>query len=211
MKSKFLLVNLLVSGFLFGCNTKVNTSVSCPPASTGDSLRNGDVVFQSSNGSQGLAIQFATKSQYNHCGLLYKENGQWYVYEAIQPVSKTLLSDWKNRGEDSTFLVMRSRFSDSSWFKDSVKNIPKEMKKHLGKTYDIYFNWGNDQLYCSELVWKLYKNVLGIELCKLKTFGDYDLSNPLVKKILKERFGNNIPLTQKVVAPDDLFEGLRRI
>jgi hypothetical protein len=37
--------------------------------------------------------------------------------------------------------------------------------KYLGKNYDIYFGWSDSLIYCSELVWKVYKDAWDIELC----------------------------------------------
>lgn len=33
-----------------------------------------------------------------------------------------------------------------------------------------------------------------------------DLSHPAVKKILKERFGNKLPLSEKIIPPAGMFE-----
>ena len=51
-----------------------------------DDLQDGDIIFQSSNSPLSIAIQLATKSKYSHCGIIFKEKGAWYVYEAVQPV-----------------------------------------------------------------------------------------------------------------------------
>ncbi len=56
------------------------------------------------------------------------------------------------------------------------------------------------------MVWKIYKNAAGIELSKLRELKDFNLENPQVQIILKERYGNNIPLEEKVVAPSDLAD-----
>lgn len=50
--------------------------------------KEGDIIFQSTSGETGKAIQLATHSQYNHCGVLFLENNKWVVYEAVQPVKK---------------------------------------------------------------------------------------------------------------------------
>jgi hypothetical protein len=56
------------------------------------------------------------------------------------------------------------------------------------------------------LVWKIYKRGLGIELGALKKLQSFDLSHPVVKKKLKERYGNNIPLNENVIAPQGIFD-----
>ncbi len=40
----------------------------------------------------------------------------------------------------------------------------------------------------------------------LQKFKDFDLSHPTVKKIMKERYGNKIPLEEKVISPVSMFE-----
>jgi hypothetical protein len=58
-------------------------------------------------------------------------------------------------------------------------------------------------MYCSELVWKCYHEVLGIELCKTRTFESYNLTHPEVVKVINKRFGSvkNVPKNHKIVAP----------
>ena len=61
--------------------------------------KNGDIIFQTTSGTTGKAIQLGTHSIYNHCGVLFFENNTWMVYEAVQPVSKISLSDFNKRGK----------------------------------------------------------------------------------------------------------------
>ena len=56
-----------------------------------EKLKVGDIIFQSSNSGQSRAIQLATHSKYSHVGLIFNENDQWMVYEAVQPVCVTPL------------------------------------------------------------------------------------------------------------------------
>lgn len=57
----------------------------------------GDIIFQTSKSNQSKAIQLATNSKYSHMGIIYKINGQVFVYEAVQPVKLTALTKWINR------------------------------------------------------------------------------------------------------------------
>ncbi|WP_206680678.1 hypothetical protein [Hymenobacter polaris] len=41
----------------------------------GPTLREGDLIFHTSQSAQSQAIQLATHSPYSHCGLLYKTGG----------------------------------------------------------------------------------------------------------------------------------------
>jgi len=59
-------------------------------------------------------------------------------------------------------------------------------EKFKGKNYDIYFEWTDDKIYCSELVWKIYKEALDIEIGELQELREFDLSNDIVKNKMKE-------------------------
>jgi uncharacterized protein YycO len=168
-------------------------------------FQQGDIIFQTSLSSQSQAIQLATKSKYSHCGIVFIEGDKVYVYEAVQPVKKTLLSVWIKRGKNQHYVVKRLKKS-SLLGEASIIKLKKEVTKLLGKKYDIYFNWSDDAIYCSELIWKAYKRALSIELGKLERLSAFDLSNPAVKKIIFKRYGENIPMNELVISPVRLFE-----
>ena len=79
-------------------------------------------------------------------------------------------------------------------------------QSYLGKDYDSFFSWDDNKMYCSELVWKLFDRSLKIDLCQPRHLGDFHLSNPIVKAKLEQRYGNNVPLDEEVVAPSELHE-----
>lgn len=60
-------------------------------------------------------------------------------------------------------------------------------------------------MYCSELVWKIYDRGLGVRLGRLQKLRDFDLSDPVVKSKMKERYGNRIPLDETVISPGEIF------
>ena len=61
-------------------------------------LREGDLIFHTSQSAQSQAIQLATHSPYSHCGLLYKAHGEWQVFEAVQLVKLTPLTPLGSAG-----------------------------------------------------------------------------------------------------------------
>lgn len=71
--------------------------------SANNELKNGYLIFQTSLSRQSKAIQLATRSKYSHCGIIYKEGNEYYVFEAVQPVKKTSLAEWMARGQDIPF------------------------------------------------------------------------------------------------------------
>lgn len=164
-----------------------------------DVLKEGDVIFQSSNSGQSLAIQISTESKYSHVGIIFKEEGEWMVFEAIQPVVKTPLQEFINRGDGGFFAI--SRFKEEGQVSEEKIAVMKEFFDEVeGKNYDIYFSWSDKAWYCSELVWKMY-DAAGIQISDYEKFGDFKLDHPVVQKIVKDRFPKGAPLDETVITP----------
>lgn len=169
-------------------------------------LRDGDIIFQSSFSGQSKAIQLATHSKFSHCGILFFENNQWFVYEAVQPVKKTAFEKWITHGDNNAYKIMRLKEADQLLNAAGTKALKAECIKHLGKDYDLTFEWSDNRIYCSELVWKAYKNALKLQVGELQALKDFDLTHPAVKEKLKERYGSNIPYNETVISPGKIAE-----
>ena len=169
-------------------------------------FQDGDIIFQISQSEQCRAIQLATRSPYAHCGILFKEHGKWRAFEAIQPVQSTALETWVKRGVGGHYVVKRLKNADEILIPQNLKKLKSETKKFVGRNYDITFGWSDEEIYCSELVWKAYQRATGLEVGQLQKLRDMDLSSELVQKILRERYGNNIPLDEIVITPASIFE-----
>ncbi|MDX5443173.1 MAG: YiiX family permuted papain-like enzyme [Hymenobacteraceae bacterium] len=168
-------------------------------------FRNGDIIFQTSMSAQSQAIQLATNSKYSHCGVVYKDGNEYYVYEAVQPVSVTPLANWIARGKNGHFVVKRLKNADKVLTPTVLQKMKQAGEQYQGKNYDIYFEWSDERIYCSELIWKIYKQTTGLEVGKLETLKDFNLSSQAVKQKMQERYGNNIPLNEKVISPASMF------
>ena len=172
----------------------------------GLNLHDGDIIFQSSQSGQSLAVQLATKSKYSHVGLIYIIEGKTFVYEAVQPVKITPFNEWIKHGDGNHYVVKRLKNADKVLTEETLQKMKADGEKYLNKNYDLYFGWSDERIYCSELVWKMYQTATGIELGKLQQLKEFDLTHPVVKQKLKERYGNNIPYEEKVISPAAIFE-----
>ena len=170
-------------------------------------LRNGDIVFQETNGNQGKAVKAATNSRWTHVGLVFFRDDKPMVIEAVQPVKITPLASFIARSPKS-FYAMRLKESDTHINPDAVKKAEQYCNTMLGKNYDLQFRWSDEKIYCSELVWKAYKHATGIELCEPRPFKSYNLKHPTVQRLVKARYGSahQLPLGELAVAPSDLAE-----
>lgn len=170
-----------------------------------DYVEDGDIIFQTSKSSQSKAIQIATDSKYSHLGIIYKIEGNCFVYEAVQPVKLTSIEEWIDRGEDRHFVIKRLKNSNKILTADIKNKMKSEGEKYRGKNYDLYFEWSDDRIYCSELVWKIYKNAANIEIGKLQRLSEFNLNDKTVLQKLKERYGENIPMDEIVISPSSMF------
>ncbi len=185
-------------------DAKSELSKDLPPEAN---LKNGDIVFVSnSNFEEGKAIQAVSKSPLTHCGILFKEDDKWYVYEAVQPIKKTPLKDFHKTDGSETYLVRRLKHDDIVLTKDVTDKLHKYLKSNEGKDYDHLFGWGNDKMYCSELVWKAYYEAARVKVGQIKMVGDYDLSDPVVKKQVELRYGKAVPVTEPTITPGGVYE-----
>ena len=115
-------------------------------------FKNGDIIFQSSTSGQSLAIQLATHSKYSHVGVIFEDKGDLYVYEAVQPVKITPLQKFIERGDNQHYVVKRLIDSKKIITTDVIQKMKQYGEKQIGKNYDLYFEWSDDKIYCSELV-----------------------------------------------------------
>jgi hypothetical protein len=176
-------------------------------------LRDGDTIFHTSRSAQSLAIQKATHSKYSHMGIVFLRDGEAYVYEAIKTVQYTPLKKWVARGDGGHYVVKRLRDADRVLTPDAVAKLRQAAAKFQGKPYDLTFEWSDARIYCSELVWKIYDRALGLRLGRLQKLREFDLSDPLVKTKMKERYGKKIPMEETVISPGEMFsfEGLSMV
>lgn len=168
-------------------------------------LRDGDIIFQTSRSEQSVTIQKATHSPYSHMGIVFFRNGTPHVYEAINTVQYTPLRKWIDRGEGGHYVVKRLREADRILTSQAVKKLRQAGTKFQDKPYDSYFEWSDKRIYCSELVWKIYDRGIGIRVGKLQKVRDLDLSDPIVKTKIKERYGDKVPMEETVISPGEMF------
>ncbi len=169
-------------------------------------LQNGDFIFQTSLSGQSRTIQLATNSQYSHCGIIYKNGDEYFVFEAVQPVKLTPLEKWIARGKGGKYVVKRLKNADEILTPGTLKKMKQVGDGFTGKNYDLTFEWSDSKIYCSELIWKIYKRGAGIEVGKLQKLRDFDLTDEAVKNKMKERYGNRIPAEEIVISPAAIFD-----
>lgn len=148
-------------------------------------LKDGDIVFQTINSSQTLAVMFATGSIYTHVGMVkIGEDGQPKVIEAVEPVREISLNQWIGQGIGGRITVKRFK-EDRSY---DVKKILQVAEKYYGKPYDLFFLFDQEYIYCSELIYYAFRDGADIQLGIVEKVGDLNIDNAAVKKLIERRW-----------------------
>ena len=158
--------------------------------------REGDVVFQSlPRGDLVDAIEGITHSPYSHCGVVMKNaDGRWVVHEAIGLVRETPLPLWIVRGRGARFDVWRlhAEAPDPALLRAALA-------RQAGKPYDYRYAPGDDEIYCSELVYKAYRDAFGLELGAWEKLGDLDW-RPF-ERFIRAMEDGALPLDRPMITP----------
>ena len=160
-------------------------------------IKEGDIVFIESQSSQAPYIKLGTMSKWTHCGIVVNTPEGLKVLEASKKVKLTPYATFVGGAKDENWCVKRPKKTISG---------PIQYKKYIGMPYDLEFKFDNGKMYCSELVWLIYKEN-GIELCKPRKVSSFPMTRiPKVKKLMAKR---NISMSQEAVAPVDIYRAVR--
>jgi hypothetical protein len=168
-------------------------------------VREGDILFHTSRSAQSQAIQRATGSRYSHMGVVLYRSGRPCVFEAIATVRCTPLERWIARGAQGHFVVRRLRSSATLLTPEARARLHTTADRFAGRPYDLAFEWSDQRIYCSELVWKLYERALGVRIGELQRLRDFKLSDPMVRAKMHERYGEHVPLDEPAISPAAMF------
>lgn len=160
----------------------------------------GDVVFQALPHQEVVdAIEGATDSDFSHCGIVAQVDGRWIVYEALGKVRATPLYDYLLRGRGRGFAVYRWKAAE----RDRVPAILEQTRTMLGRPYDSRYKMDDERIYCSELIYKAYRDATaGGQAGRLVRLGD--LNWGAYEKTIVELEGNAPPLDREMITPRDL-------
>lgn len=159
----------------------------------------GDILFQSLPHSRLVnAIEGVTESPYSHCGIVAKLHDQWVVYEAYRKVEVTPLKEFIFRGRHQGFAVYRFNADHRKHISGTIDKV----QKYLGRPYDVRYRMDDEQIYCSELIFKAYRESSGEQLGTLVRMGD--LNWRPFQETIKHFEQGPVPLDREMITPKDL-------
>jgi hypothetical protein len=182
----------------------LGVAVSAPTRAAAPALRPGDLVLETSSSSQSRAIRWATRSPWSHVGIVDVAADGTFIVEAIGKVSRTPWETWRRRARrGGDLLVLRPR-----GVPDPLRAAAVERAKgFLGRRYDARFGWGDDRLYCSELVVKAYERAAGVSFGRRERLGDLRLAG--LRGAIEARWGGPVPEDLVLVTPASIAADAR--
>ncbi len=170
----------------------------------GPALEAGDLVLETSTSAQSAAIRWATRSRWTHVGIVEVAPDGVFVVEARGKVSRTPWPAWRRRaGRGGDLLVLRPRGLSPAARGAAVARA----RDLLGRPDDARFGWGDDRIYCSELVVKAYERGAGISYGRRERLGDLRLAG--FEGAARRRWGGALPRDLVLVTPASLAEDAR--
>jgi hypothetical protein len=161
-------------------------------------VQEGDFIFQHLPGQFMNMIADMTNSKYSHCGIIVKKPSGFYVLEAIGPVKETPLNRWISYGVGRKFTIVRLK----SQYRKDIPSIIQQGDKFLNRPYDIQYEWDDQKIYCSELIYKAVFNATGIHLAEFVRLGDMKWQP--YEKIIREIADGKLPVERKMITPESL-------
>jgi hypothetical protein len=169
----------------------------------------GDLIFIDSTSAQSPALKEATGSKWTHVGILFKSQQRWKVYEAAGKVRVTSFVNFLKRSRGGAFVVKRPKANFLRWDNEARSKLKTALKAFFGKPYDIFFEWSDQAIYCSELVWKAFFQAFGKAPGVVQKFGDLKLDGPEIQKLIERRIkpaGKVVNLEEPIITPVSIFE-----
>lgn len=160
--------------------------------------REGDVVLQSlPRGELVDAIEGVTGSRWSHCGIILYEHHTWWVAESIGRVRKTFLPLWIIRGRGGSFEALRPREQLAD-----IAALHTALDHYMGRPYDFHYASGDNEIYCSELVFDVFRDAFGLQV------GDWqrlqDLNWQPYERFIRWSEEGTVPLERKIITPISL-------
>lgn len=140
------------------------------------------VAFIELRNYKGEIIQLEPNGQFAHMAVSYR--GQWLHAHPLNGVEIISQADLEKIGSIKTIITL---------LEYDELDI-KQVEKYLGKPYDFEYSWGEERIYCAELVAKL----LNIDPLPMNFESSFWSSN---YSSLRGKLG---------LSPDDLYQHFKR-
>jgi hypothetical protein len=194
-------------------------------------LKDGDLVFIESSSPRAPAIKALTGFDMTHCGVVFNDGGKWRVYEGAGRSGSYLeIADWQDHesGAGATHDVYARKLRDreAKLTPHKLTSLRQKAKDLHDTKYDFGFAWTNrnrddntEYIYCSELIWKAFHEVVGVDLGAPHPLKDYYADKDKERRVReafdhflnsreskKCRNGQDYDPNELAISPKEVFE-----
>lgn len=149
-------------------------------------LQDGDIIMQTSKNIDSFSTSFATQSLYTHVGVIDKRGDKILVLDSTGKVGRRPLDEWIAGGVNERYAVYRDKRMNAA----TAKAFLKAARPYMGAGYDVFYLFGNEEFYCSELPYVMYRSI-GMNVGHVQTVGELWLLNPFTYDLIKKRWLNH--------------------
>jgi hypothetical protein len=176
--------------------------VALPPVSEGD------IVMQNSDDPKMVEFGNVCGSKYNHCGIIFirPRDHMYMVAEVKDSVRLTPLTEWVDRGVGQHVALLRLKNASQVLSPAKADRLKKGGNAFRGKKYDGALSWSDDAVYSTEMVWKMYKSTLNIEICELGKISDVKIAGTKTEEVMKRKYGQPLPPASQFLSPDAIYK-----
>lgn len=145
------------------------------PEDVYDNLQEGDCIIRKGNGPLSYHLMNSTKEDYSHCGVIVKQEDEWKVIHTLggttseedaDGVQMTTVEHFVDFAADSMLFICRPIFMDSAGSKVAERALYYlDDKTPFDHSFSLY---SEDKLYCSELLFYIFKDVNGKNIFDIK-------------------------------------------
>ncbi len=162
-------------------------------------IRPGDVLFQSLEGELAAMIESATGSPYSHCGIVVRyRGGDLGVLEALGRVKVTPIREFIARGRQQYLAVYRP----TERYTARIPAILAACYRYRGRPYDTRYRLDDEFIYCSELVYKGFRDATGEP--PGRTVYLRELHWQPWRALIRKLEGGPVPVERELITPRDL-------
>jgi hypothetical protein len=171
-------------------------------------LMEGDIIVQDIENKNGEMVRDAMRSEWSNIGIVFRRDadGAMVVMDATGNVHLTPLPEWISAGRGQKLALYRLKDGENIFVPKTTKKLRVACKPFKAKPADLYFSWGDNEMYSAELVWKIYSTGLGISLCPTRTLGDLKLDGALLKPLMIKKYSTGIPVNETAVTIPDIIQ-----
>jgi len=199
MMKKILLIALSL-GLLISTGCEKKNLIDFPAG-----LEEGDLIFNTAISGPDRSVWSGSDIKYDHLGIIIKKNNRLQVFEVDGKVQYSSIENFIVRGKSGKFEVKRLKDSDRYLDPTVLREIKMVADRYLGQQYDHQLNWNNKLMYASELVWKVFREAVMIDLGQPGTLADLDFSKPSMQHYVKLHFGGSVADRNVIVTPSTIF------